>query len=226
MDMSGEVLRAARLKAGLNQVKAARRLGLSQSYLSMLEGGSRQVSRRVLSRLMRVYALPPTARPLSEQPLDLQELAVSLGSLGYRGYGYLSDKKRVLNPAVVLLEALKTDLEPRLAAALPWLVFHYADLPWEWLVERAKVLDLQNRLGFVVAVARELAQRRGDETRAATLMHWEQVLERARLVREDTFGRSTLTETERTWLRESRPDTARQWNLLTRLSVDDVEAAS
>lgn len=221
--MTGETLRAARLNSGLTQVEAAKRLGVSQSYLSMLESGSRPVSRRLLARVLRVYQLAPTARPLSnDKPLDLQRLAVTLGTLGYPGYRYLSAGKPTLNPAVVLLEALKQDLEPRLAAALPWLALHYVDMPWAWVVEKAKVQDLQNRLGFVVSLAREVAERRGDDVRAATLKEVEQKLERARLVREDVFGRTSLTATERRWLRETRPPSAHHWNLLTRLSAEQV----
>ena len=55
------------------------------------------------------------------------------------------------NPAALLFAALKMrDLERRLSEALPWVVWRYSDLDWEWLVREAKLHDLQNRLGFVV----------------------------------------------------------------------------
>jgi transcriptional regulator with XRE-family HTH domain len=208
-------------------VEAARRLGVSQSYVSMLEAGSRPVSRGLLDRVLRVYQLAPTARPLSsDKPLDLQRLAVALGTLGYPGYRYLSAGKPTLNPAVVLLEALKQDLEPRLAAALPWLALRYVDMPWAWVVEKAKLQNLQNRLGFVVSLAREVAERRGDAARAQALDAVLQTLERARLVREDVFGRTSLTAAERRWLLENRPPAARHWNLLTRLAAEQVPDAA
>lgn len=221
--MTGDRLRAARLGVGLTQVEAAKRLRVSQSYLSMLESGSRPVSRRLLTRVLRVYELGPTARPVSDgKPLDFQDLAVALGTLGYPGYRYLSAAKPTLNPAVVLLAALKQDLEPRLAAALPWLALRYPDMPWDWVMEQAKLQDLQNRLGFVVSLAREVAERRKDDAGAAKLTDVERQLERARLVREDVFGRTSVTATESRWLREARPPAARHWNLLTRLSSDQV----
>jgi transcriptional regulator with XRE-family HTH domain len=208
-------------------VEAARRLGVSQSYVSMLEAGARPVSRGLLDRVLRVYQLAPTARPLSsDKPLDLQRLAVALGTLGYPGYRYLSAGKPTLNPAVVLLEALKQDLEPRLAAALPWLALRYVDMPWAWVVEKAKLQNLQNRLGFVVSLAREVAERRGDAARAQALDAVLQTLERARLVREDVFGRTSLTAAERRWLLENRPPAARHWNLLTRLAAEQVPDAA
>jgi CheY-like chemotaxis protein len=46
------------------------------------------------------------------------------------------------------LHTTRRELESRLTEALPWLVLRHAlDLNWEWLVERAKVHDAQNRLG-------------------------------------------------------------------------------
>jgi transcriptional regulator with XRE-family HTH domain len=221
--MTGEHLRRARHDARLTQVEAARRLKVSQSYLSMLESGSRPVSRRLLTRVQRVYEVPPTALPVSPDPsLGAQPLAVALGTLGYPGFRYLAEPGSRLNPAAVLLAGLKQDLEPRLAVALPWVALRYLDMPWPWLVEQAKIHDLQNRLGFVVTLAREAAERRADAARVSTLRDVEARLERARLVREDVFGRPSVTQTERGWLREARPPAAQHWNLLTRLSSDQV----
>jgi transcriptional regulator with XRE-family HTH domain len=226
-DVTGGQLRTMRREARLTQVEAAKRLKVSQSYLSMLESGARPVSRRLLTRLRRVYAVPATALPVSsEQPLDPQRLAVALGTLGYPGYLYLSDARSTLNPAAVLLFGLKQDLEPRLAVALPWLVLRYSEMPWDWLVEQAKVRDLQNRLGFVVTLAREVAERRENTALASLLRDVEARLERARLVREDVFGRAAVTRTERRWLQETRSSAAQHWNLLTRLSAEHVPDAA
>jgi hypothetical protein len=74
----------------------------------------------------------------------------------------------------------------------------------------------------VVTLAREAAERRADAARVSTLRDVEARLERARLVREDVFGRPSVTQTERGWLREARPPAAQHWNLLTRLSSDQV----
>jgi len=37
-----------------------------------------------------------------------------------------------------------------------WVLLKYPDLDWVWLLREAKVDDLQNPLGFLVSVARQL----------------------------------------------------------------------
>ena len=82
-------------------------------------------------------------------------------------------------------------------------------------MREAKLRDLQNRLGFVVSLAREVAEREGDEPRLAALRALEATLDRSRLAREDTLGRADLSGAERRWLESRRSDAARHWNLLT-----------
>jgi transcriptional regulator with XRE-family HTH domain len=211
---------------GWTQQKAAERLGVSQAYVAMVERNRRRVSRKLMSKLLRTYEVPATALPVqgpSERPFDPQELARALGALRYPGFAYLRDKAVRSNPASVLLQALRQpSLEPRLAMALPWLVCEYPDLDWNWLLPRAKCHDLQNRLGFVVTLARRLAERHQQHEKAAKLLLAEDALERARLVREDTFCRESLTEAERRWLRDRRPDDARHWNLLTNVDAEHL----
>lgn len=70
------------------------------------------------------------------------------------------------NPAGVLFDALnEADVETRVAEGLPWLALTYVDMDWEWLVQNAKVKDRQNRLGFAVSLATEVAQARGNTKR-------------------------------------------------------------
>ena len=129
--------------------------------------------------------------------------------------------------AAKLYGALAQDeLEPRLVEALPWLVLRYPDLEWSWVVREAKVRDLQNRLGFVVTLARQLATRARDEDKARSLRDLEAQLERSRLVREDTLCRASLTEAERRWLLEHRPHAAKHWNLLTDWTADALRYAA
>jgi hypothetical protein len=125
---------------------------------------------------------------------------------------------RRVNPAQLLFAALHMrDLEPRLSEALPWIVYQYPDLNWPWLVQRARLHDLQKRLGFVVALARQVAERKEQAATAATLAAVEQQLEPSRLAREDTLCRESMTQAERRWLRKRRPALAQHWNLLTGL---------
>ena len=224
--MTGEQLRDARRRLGWTQQAAARHLGVSQAYVSMLESKRRRVPQSLLPKLVRHYRLAATALPavdVSDGPFDPQKLAGALGALRYPGFAYLRHRTSRVNPASVLLQALRqSHLEPRLAMALPWLVFEYPDLDWNWLVQRAKLSDLQNRLGFVVALARQLAERHNQVEKAVTLAHVEESLEHARLMREDTFCRDSLTEAERRWLRERRPADAQHWNLLTNVDAEHL----
>ena len=133
--MRAQVLSAARLARGWSQTEAARRLGVSQSYLAMLERGQRRLPPNLAGRAARVYGLPPTVLPLPEPSLARpvaasQALARDLAALGYPGFAYLRSRgARLVNPAVVLLSALaQDDLEPRLVEALPWLLLRYWDL--------------------------------------------------------------------------------------------------
>jgi transcriptional regulator with XRE-family HTH domain len=225
LDFNG--LRTGRLAKGLSQVEAAMRLEVSQPYLAMLESGKRRLTPDLARRAVRVYGLPPTALPHSELTLlrtrtAAEALVRDLAALGYPGFTYLRPRTwRPKNPGEVLLTALaQEDLESRLVEALPWLVLTFWPLNQERLVREAKLLDLQNRLGFVVTLARRLAERRGDQPRARALRDLETVLERSRLAREDTLCRASLPEAERRWLVEHRPAEATHWNVLTDWTVD------
>ncbi len=149
-------------------------------------------------------------------------LALDLAALGYPGFAHLRPRHWTpKNPSEVLLTALaQDDLEARLVEALPWLVLRYWPLDRAWLVRQAKLHDLQNRLGFVVTLARRLAERTGDRYRTVALNSLEMELERSRLVREDTLGQASLSGAEQAWLRENRSADARHWNVLTDWTVD------
>lgn len=230
--MNGYDLRAARLAKGWNQVEAAGRLGVSQPYLTMLERGQRRLTPGLALRAARLYTVSPTAVPPSPPGvpslLDAATLARDLAGLGYPGFAYMRSRNWTpKNPGEVLLTALaQDDLEPRLVEALPWLVLRYAMLEWSWVVREAKVLDLQNRLGFVVGLARRLAERAADQGKALTLTKLEAELDHSRLAREDTLCRASLPEPERRWLTEHRSEEAKHWNLLTDWTADALRYAA
>jgi hypothetical protein len=93
------------------------------------------------------------------------------------------------------------------------------------LVRAAKVNDLQNKLGFVTNVARRLAEKLGKHETVSLLREQESVLERSRLVREETLCHDSLTQSERRWLQSNRSDEAKHWNLLTDLSPEHLSHA-
>ncbi len=212
-------LRAARRSRGWTQVRAAARLGVSQPYLAMLEAGQRPLTPAVARRAMRVYGLPPTILPPAWVPARVtpETLAQDLGALGYPGFAHLARRGGAAkHPDAVLLTALaQPELEARAVEALPWLLLRYWHLDPAWLVREAKLRDLQNRLGLVVSLAREVAEGEGDPHRLAALRTLEATLDRSRLAREDTLGRAALPEAERRWLGTHRSAAARHWNVLT-----------
>ncbi len=224
--MSGEALRQAREAKGLSQGDVAEALGVSQAYVSMLEKNRRSVPGHLGRKLVSLLGLSASALPVSDDvaPFLPDKTARALGTLGYEGFAHLPRGKKV-NPAELLVRVLTAPVvEARVVQALPWLLVQHADLDWRWLLPQAKVNDLQNRLGFVVTVARELAERERRDVAADVLRHWEGVLEHSRLQREDAFA--ALTEAERTWLRTHRSPEAAQWNLLTNMSADTVASAT
>jgi hypothetical protein len=147
-----------------------------------------------------------------------------LAKLGYPGFAYLRSHAAKKNPSEVLLTALAQDtLEARVAEALPWLPLRYWRMP-AWLVEQARKLNLQNRLGFVVNLARQLSERNPqNEDRANALRELEAKLEESRLAREDVFYRPPRTPNERAWLLQNRPEAARHWNLLSDLRPEHLQ---
>ena len=150
--------------------------------------------------------------------MDSSSLAAQLAALGYPGLRYLRPRLRKKNPAEVLLMALaQENLESRLLEALPWLLVKYPEVDVEWLVSRAKLVELQNRLGFVVSVARGLSLRTDsrNKVRDCVLAVLESKLEHCALAREDTLCQGSLTDAEVRWLRENRSREAARWNLLT-----------
>jgi transcriptional regulator with XRE-family HTH domain len=226
LSVSGQELRAAREALQLTQVAAARRWRVSQAYLSLMEQGRRPVPERVAR--LAVRASPNLATGLALDPARVKETDVErqLGNLGYPGFAYLQTSRQVDNPAAVVLGALRASAVPaRVTEALPWVMVTYPQLDWNWLVDHARLANRQNRLGFLVTLARQLAARRGDDVVRSVLEQVEHRLGDARLVKEDTLGRS-LTEVERAHLRSSRPEAAAYWNVLTSLQVDQLRYAT
>jgi len=224
--MNGQGLREARLHKGWTQQETAEKLGVTQAYLSMLERGRRALPYSLVRKAVGALHAPATALPLREETftasLGDDRLRSELAGLGYPGFAHLQRRARN-NPAQVLLKALnEADLDSRVVGGLPWLALEYADLDWDWAVQKAKLLDRQNRLGFVATLALQLASKAGDQKRARKLREYGAVLERSRLVKEDTLCHDSLTEAERSWLRVIRSETAKHWNLLTDMKAEDL----
>jgi transcriptional regulator with XRE-family HTH domain len=215
-------LKSARRRNGWSQHEAAARLGVSQSYLAMLESGSRRLPRKSVRRFSKTYGLAPTSLPLPTNLKPSEEtaeaLAAELAALGYEGFAHLRSRSRQKNPALVLLTALaQPKLEARLFEALPWLMVQYSDMPFDWLVQQAKLLDLQNLLGFVTTLAREVVKQQAPNQtdRIEALRKLEDALENSKLAKVEPLGKLSVGPRERQWLTENRSKEATRWNLLT-----------
>lgn len=229
--MTADQWTAGRNKSGLTQVTAARSLNVSQPYLSQLETGLRTASAQLARKAARLYKLPPTALPLPEpfaphpsRPDDLQN---QLASLGYPGFEHVR-ARQTSNPAEVVLSAVvHRDLDTRLVEALPWVLKSYTDLNWEWLRDRTKLQNAQNRLGYLVHLARETAGAFPQHGTAVNVLSgWEKQLEEARLASEGTLCRESMPEAERRWLRENRTPAAAHWSLLTGITAEQLPYAT
>jgi transcriptional regulator with XRE-family HTH domain len=225
--MKPDELRVQRMNRGWSQSEAARRLGVTQPYVVMLEKGRRPLTKKLARKLMMVFNLSPAVLPVSEthtpeQP-GPQRLAEDFAVLGYPGYAYLRPHVAKKNPGEVLLTALaQNDLESRLVEALPWLPLRYWNMDFSWLVAHAKKFDLQNRLGFVVGLARQMSETSQNEERTRALSEVERTLDRSRLVREDDFLRPTRNNVERQWVMQNRSEEAKHWNLVTDLRPEHL----
>lgn len=230
--MTGAELRKTRRKAGWSQARLAARLGVTQAYLSFMESGQRRMPDRIKRSVASVLRLPPTCLPLSapavvdRATLDT-ELEQGLARLGYPGLEYRRKPGKRRNPGELLLMALAADeVDPRLVEGLPWLLLRFDGYNTEEMVTRAKSMDLQNRFGFAVSLARRVAEHNPlFQNRLDDLEKLEQALERSRLAREDTYGKREMSARMREWLKANRSPEAEHWNLLTDLKPEHLPYA-
>jgi transcriptional regulator with XRE-family HTH domain len=220
-------LKTTRQKLGWNQQELAARLGVSQTLVSLWEQGVRRLSPRRLSQLKQLgLELPATALPLPSFPRPSLDYGQELANLGYPGFAHLPKGEPNYNPAQLLLLALgEHHLERRLAEALPWLAFAFWDMNWEWVRREAKVRDLQNRLGFTLALAKKLAAHKQQPEVMAHLGQQENSLRQSLLAREDTYANETMSAAERNWLTQQRPVEAAAWHVLSDMQADQLTHA-
>ena len=222
--------KSARLAKGWTQTQAAAHMGMTQAYLNYLENGKRRLTPDLVRRATSVYGLPPQALPVADTftpvQTDDQQMTEFLARLGYPGFAYLRPRSQKRHPFEVLLTGLaQKSLEARVAEALPWVALKYAQ-PDPWLVGNARKFNLQNRLGFVVSLAKRVAELRSDRPRFAELTELESLLDESRLVKEDAFYRPPRTDSEREWLRKNRTEDAVHWNMLTDMRPEHLQYAS
>jgi len=220
--MTGQALRQARNNLGLSQVEAAAQLGVSQPLLSLMEKGDRAVTPELAHRAVTTLRVTPELLPVF--PLTRHndhQLAADLGALGYPGYAYLQGQPR--NPAELLFDALdRRDLDARLVEALPWLPLRFPTMDWEWLTAQAKVHNRQNRLGFVIALAANVAKKNSNRNVAKRLSDVLETLEEARLAKTDTLCQESWPPSQRKFAHQQRSALAAHWKLDTRLTEENL----
>jgi hypothetical protein len=151
--------------------------------------GYRPLPARLVSLAVRKLHLAPTALPmlppLATQfaPVAPDELASALARLGSRD----SDTKQArggIQPAFLVAGTLvHLDLEVRIVEALPWILSKFHDLDWIWLIAQCRLLNVQNQLGYLIVLARQLGNSTADVNLKSALFN----LEESRLVVEGTF---------------------------------------
>jgi transcriptional regulator with XRE-family HTH domain len=228
--VTGTQLKKFRKEKKWTQDEVAKRLNVSQGYLSLLEKDERRLTDNLIKKAVRVFGLRagnlPVDKDLTELPAtNGEDLAAELAMIGYPGFSHIKPT-RLKNPAEVLMSALRSDkLDARIVEALPWLMLQISELNWKKLVRAAKVTDLQNRLGFVLSLARKTAERMGEQKKAESLKSKEKSLADSRLLKEDTLCSDSLTEAEIKWIRQNRTKDAEFWNVLSDLKVEHLSYA-
>jgi transcriptional regulator with XRE-family HTH domain len=228
--MNGQALQNARKKVGLTQVEVAKKLGVSQAYLSLFEKGKRSLTKSFTKKAVRLLNLPPTSLPIENalknlRPTTNEKFVKELAAFKYPGYTHVKPS-RLKNPVEVLISALSADnLEARLVEALPWLLLQFPDLEWTNLVDAAKLRNLQNRLGFLTTLACKLAENFGDTEKVVEFKRRLNELENSRLVKEDTLCHQNITEAEKHWILQNRTPEAAHWNIISDLSADQLKYA-
>jgi hypothetical protein len=169
----------------------------------------------------------PLPEPRESDALGPDGLQKELAALGYPGFAHVPAKKRSNPAGVVFAAVIQPDLDTRLVEALPWVMSAFTDLDWPWLRDRAKLRNVQNRLAYIVHLAREVVGSRTENGPAMQILSaWERDLEEARLAREDTLCRDSMSRRERSWLKVHRPPAAEHWNLLTSLTLEQLSYAA
>jgi transcriptional regulator with XRE-family HTH domain len=222
--MNGAILVGTRKALGFTQAETAELLGVSQPFLSQLERGRRAMQEATALRAFELFA-EPTFLPLdASRREDETRLADELGAMGYPGFAYLAEKPK-RNPAELLLDALdRPDLSTRIAEGLPWVPLRYPDLDWKWLVAEMKLRNRQNRLGFVVGLALQLAERLpGHGAVRPKLEPVEVELEKARLANPGTYCHDSWSHRQRELTDKRRSDLAVHWNLTTGVRLEHLE---
>ncbi len=201
-----------RKRNGLTQVGAASLLGVSQTYLSLLEKGARPLTAELRNRMK-------TSAGMDRQESSDDLFRAQLSALGCPGFAHVTKARTRTRPDNLLMTVLaQPNADARVVEALPWVVASFKNqFDFGAMVRQAKLQNLQNRLGFVLQVS-------AVDTHEGLMATRE--LDRARLLQEDTLCWDSMPAATREWMRANRAPLAEYWNVLTRLRSEDVHNAA
>lgn len=214
----GEQLRQVRRDAGLNQRAFAGRLGISVSYLSLLESGERPLTpgiaaalgRRHPAALAAIEGLAPAQR-LSALAEALADPALPL-SASHEALARLAEERPEIADRIVALHAAKRAAEERLSIAEETMTTGSGRLPWEavrdWFHTAGNYVDPLDRAAE--ALAATVGSDLGAALSDAGVTVGEDVAENASIAR---FDGRTLT------LSATLPAESRRFQLACRLAA-------
>jgi hypothetical protein len=108
---------------------------------------------------------------------------------------------------------------PGVVEALPWLIYAFPLMEWDWLIQDMRLHGRQNRLGFLVDLAIELSEALGETAHVKTLLPQRDLLNLIKLDQEDTLCIEDLPQGWRNLRRDRRSTTAAHWNLLCNVEL-------
>jgi hypothetical protein len=148
-----------------------------------------------------------------------------LGHPGFRTLFYGLEEETPPDPAVVLVAILSCDdLDESIVEAIPWLILRFEHLDWDWIVREAVSRRIQNRLGFMVNLAAQVAAEGAvEQERLVFLTRLEERLFEFRIDAEDALCSRRLGNERKQRLRELRSSEARQWGILSALRPTDLD---
>jgi hypothetical protein len=157
------------------------------------------------------------------EPLDQHWMYDELANLGYPYFANYRGGTPTYTPARFLAHVLDLPkVEPRVVEALPWLVYVFPLMEWDWLIEDMRLRGRQNRLGFLVDLAIELAEALADTGRVRKLLPQRDLLNLIKLDKEDTLCSEDMREGTRNLRRDRRSTVAAHWNLLCNMELNHL----
>jgi hypothetical protein len=149
------------------------------------------------------------------EPLNQDWMYDELANLGYPCFAHYRVGTPTYAPARFLAQVLELPkVEPRVVAALPWLIYAFPLMEWDWLIEEMRVRGRQNRLGFLVDLGIGLAESLGETDRVRRLLPQRDLLNLIKLDKEDTLCNEDMREGTRNLVRNRRSTVAGHWSLL------------